>query len=72
MQELLILQKFKNINNYSNPFNPVVQGILHCDDNISCILKELSEMLHDNFSKTESILGEELTNIVVNQISKGA
>jgi hypothetical protein len=65
MQELLILQNFKNINNYSDPLNPVVQGILHSDVNVNGILKELSEMLEDNFSKTKSILGEHLTNMVV-------
>jgi hypothetical protein len=67
MQELAILKTFKNKSNYKNPCNPVVLGIINYEINPNRIINELYEMLLDNFSKTEAILGEELTNIVLLQ-----
>jgi hypothetical protein len=67
MQELTLLKKLKNINNYNNPKNALVMGIVYSENNTTRIIKELYEMLQDNFLKTESILGEEITNLVLSQ-----
>lgn len=66
MQEITLLSKIKNINNYNKPYNPIVQGIVHSDTPPTCIIKELFEMLQHNFVRTEAILGEEITNLVLN------
>jgi hypothetical protein len=67
MQELTLLKKIKNIHNYNKPYNPVVQGIIYSDTSAKCIIKELFEMLQHNFERTEAILGEEMTNLVLTQ-----
>jgi hypothetical protein len=67
MQEVMLLNKFKDINNYNNPHNVIAKSIVHFDVNTTSIIKELFEMLQDNFAATKSILGEELTNIVLMQ-----
>jgi hypothetical protein len=65
MQEIILLTKLKNINNYEKPLNPVVKGIVYFDNNPYTIVKELFEMLQDNFDATKGILGEEITNLVL-------
>jgi hypothetical protein len=70
MQEQALLKKLKNKTEYKNPNSAVVMGILHSQENTSCIIKELYDMLQDNFLKTESILGEEITNLVISQKMK--
>jgi hypothetical protein len=67
MQQQSILSKIKNIHSYNKPYNPIVQGIVHSDTSARCIIKELFEMLQHNFARTEAILGEEITNLVLNQ-----
>ncbi len=67
MQEQLLLKKLKNINSYNKPYNPIVKSIVYTEISITCILKELSEMLRDNFHRTEAIIGEEITNLVLSQ-----
>jgi hypothetical protein len=65
MQDSIILEKLKNIENYCQPHNPIVQGIICSNSNPHHIVKELSEMLEDNFLKTKEILGKELTDLVL-------
>ncbi len=65
MQSYILLQKFLDVNSYGEPNNVVVRGIIASDYNLKSIIKELKEMLRDNFPKTKSILGEELTSIVM-------
>jgi hypothetical protein len=67
MQQTSLTKKIKNENNYNKPYNPIVQGIVHSDTSVVCIIKELFEMLQHNFDRTEAILGEEITNLVLNQ-----
>lgn len=65
MQPNTLLQKFQDVNSYTEPNNVVVRGIIASDYSLNNIIKELMEMLKDNFPKTKSILGEELTSIVI-------
>jgi hypothetical protein len=65
--EAELLEKIKNIKNYNKPYNPVVLGIVHSNTSAKCVIQELFEMLQDNFARTEAILGEEMTNLVLNQ-----
>lgn len=65
MQEQILLEKLKNIKNYKNPNTAVVIGILYAHENSTCIIKELNDMLEDNYVKATSILGEEITNLVL-------
>lgn len=67
MREQTLLAKLKNRQNYKNPNTAVVLGILYTEENAACIINQLNDMLRDNFLKTQSILGEELTNLVLSQ-----
>jgi hypothetical protein len=70
MQEEVLLKKLKNKNNYKKPNTAVVIGILYGHEQSTSILKELNDMLQDNFFKTKSILGEEMTNLVLSETQK--
>ncbi len=64
LHKMVLLQKFKNPLNYSQPNNPLAQGLLHTDVDITIIMKVLADMLEDNYNKTVLILGIELTRLV--------
>ncbi len=65
MQEEKLLSQLKDISNYKKPNYPIVQGILHSTLSSSEIIKEISELLREDFLKTQDIIGEKITTLVM-------
>ncbi len=63
MSDKLLLDFLKDKKNYKNVNYIAVQGILNSKDGAKNILKEIKDMMIDNYQATNNIFGIDIINL---------